>query len=84
MDAIAIMAFNLIKKIDDEFKQFTGSHHVFACMILQRYAVKVDFINTPAGVAVTVDYDDIMRHFEKNPPLSAHLSITALQRLGLD
>ncbi len=68
MDIVATLAFNLIKKIDDEFKRFTGSRHAFACMVLQQYAVKVDFVNTTAGVTVTVDYDDIIQLFTKNPP----------------
>lgn len=67
MDTVAIMAFNLIKKIDDEFKQFTGSRHAFACRVLKQYALKVDFINTTAGVSITVDYDDIIQLFTKNP-----------------
>jgi hypothetical protein len=67
MDTIAVMAFNLIKQIDDEFKQFTGSHHAFACMVLQQYGVRVDFLKTPFGITVSVDYDDIIRLFEKEP-----------------
>jgi hypothetical protein len=67
MDRIAIMAFDLIKKIDDEFKQFTGSPHAFACMVLQKYTVRVDFLKTPFGVTVSVNYDDIIRLFEIEP-----------------
>ena len=37
-------------------------------MVLQQYAVKVDFVNTAAGVTVTVEYDDIIQLFTKNPP----------------
>jgi hypothetical protein len=71
MDTLVVLAFNLIKKIDDEFKQFTGSRHAFARMVLQKYAVKVDFIKTPVGIAVSVDYNDIIHLFEKIPqPLS--------------
>lgn len=67
MDTVALKAFNLIKKIDDEFKQFTGSRHAFACRMLQQYAVKVDFVKTTAGLTVTVDYDDIIQVFTKTP-----------------
>jgi hypothetical protein len=66
MDAHAVMAFNLIKKIDDEFKQFTGTRHAFARMVLLKYEIRVGFIKTPTGIAVSVDYTDMMQLFEKN------------------
>jgi hypothetical protein len=72
MDTIAVMAFNLIKQIDDEFKQFTGSRHAFACMVLQKYAVRVDFLKTPIGMAVSVDYSDIIHLFEEKPLPATH------------
>jgi len=69
MDALNVLTFYLIEKIEDEFKKFTGSRHAFACMVLQHYGVKVSFLTTTEGIVTSVDYDDIIRLFE-NKPLS--------------
>lgn len=71
MDTFTALTFYLIERIESEFKKFTGGHHAFADMVLKRYGVRVSFFRTAEGIVTSVDYDDIIREFEKKPLLLA-------------
>lgn len=64
MDSYQVLAFSLLVKIEDEFKQFSGSNEAFAHKILHQYGLRVHFLHTANGVVHSINYDDLMLFFE--------------------